>query len=89
MFYIILNCFEELVDTQNWHKLRFDGQFGRTGMTGYIKRSDRLGQICQMINWTSPLRRSRQGDRNAYMEHSIWRPVRPVRKFQSELGVVF
>ena len=61
-----------------WHsKLAQDKicwQFGRTDQTCHTKRSDWSGQLCQIVNWTSPLRRSRRDDRNAYIEHPIWNP---------------
>ena len=31
-------------------------------------------QVCQIANWTAPLRRSRRDDRNAYIERPIWGP---------------
>ena len=52
--------------------IKVSGQSGQTGQTSCTNRSDRSGKFCQIINWTAPLRRSRRGDRNAYMEHPIW-----------------
>jgi hypothetical protein len=88
-----------------WHpklaRLRFSGQSGQIGQTSKINWSDQSRQVCQIANWTTPLRRSRQDDWNAYIERPIWSPdeevmppgtpapVRPVRNAQFELGVVF
>ena len=62
------------VDTQNWHKSRFAGQSGRTGHTDRVNWSDRSRQLCQIVNWTSPLRISRRDNRNAYIERLIRTP---------------
>ena len=62
------------VDTQNWHDEGFLDNLGRTGQTSPLNWSDRSRQVCQIANWTVPLRRSRRDDRNAYMEHPIWHP---------------
>ena len=35
-------------------------------------RSDQSRQVCQITNWTAPLRRSHRDDRNAYIERPIW-----------------
>lgn len=35
-------------------------------------RSDRSDQSAQNANWTSPLRRSRRDNRNAYVKHPMW-----------------
>jgi hypothetical protein len=43
-----------------------------TGLTFDTHRSDRSDQSSQNAKWTSPLRRSRRDDQNAYVE----RPVR-------------
>ena len=62
---------------------RFSGQSGQTGQTSLINRSDRSGKIWQIINWTTPLHRSRRGDWNTYMERPIWSPdeeVMPLRR---------
>ena len=65
-----------------WHsklaRLRFSGQSGQTGQTSPLKRSDRSRQVCQITNWTGPLRRSHRDDRNAYIEHPIWSPDQEV-----------
>ena len=50
------------VDTQNWHDLGFLDNLGKTGQTSYMNRSDRSRQVCQIANWTAPLRRSRRDD---------------------------
>ena len=59
-----------------WHpklaNTEFAGQSGRTGQTSHVNRSDRSGQLCQIVNWTSPLRRSHRDDQNAYVEGPIW-----------------
>ena len=59
-----------------WHpklaRLRFSGQSGQTGQISCTNRSDRSGKVCQIINWTAPLCRSRRDDQNAYMERPIW-----------------
>ena len=59
-----------------WHpklaRLRFSRQFGQTGQTSHINRSDRSRQVYQIANWTTPLHRFRRGDLNAYIEHPIW-----------------
>ena len=61
-----------------WHsnlaQWRFSGQSGQTGQTSPIHWSDRSKQVCQIVNWTAPLRRSRRDDRNPYIEHPIWSP---------------
>ena len=61
-----------------WHpklaRLRFSGQSGQTDQTSHMNRSDRSRQVCQIANWTVPLRRSRRDDRNAYIERPIWSP---------------
>ena len=61
-----------------WHPklahIRFAGQSGQTGQTCHGNRSDRSRQVCHIVNWTSPLRRSHWDDRNAYIEHPIWTP---------------
>ena len=36
--------------------------------------ADRSRQVCQISNWTAPLRRSRRDDRNAYIERPIRSP---------------
>ena len=48
------------------------GTTGETGQTSSLNRSDRSGEFVQNAKYTSPLRRSRRDDRNAYMEHPIW-----------------
>ena len=66
------------VDTQNWLD-----NMGRTGQTSPLNRSDRSRQVCQIANWTAPLRRSRRDDRNAYIERLIRSPdegVMPPRR---------
>jgi len=71
------------VDTQNWHDEGFLDNMGRTGQTSPLNRSDRSRQVCQIANWTSPLRRSRRDDRNAYIERLIRCPdegVMPPRR---------
>ena len=40
----------------------------------WTDRSDRSRQVCQIANWTIPLRRSRRDDRNAYIERPIRSP---------------
>ena len=62
------------VDIQNWHDEDFLDNLGRTGQTSPLNRSDRSRQICQIANWTTPLRRSRRDDRNAYIERLIRSP---------------
>ena len=61
-----------------WHpnlaRWRFSGQSGQTGQTSPINWSDRSKQVCEIVNWTAPLRRSRRDDRNPYIEHPIWSP---------------
>ena len=59
------------VDTQNWHDEGFLDNLGRTGQTSPLNRSDWFRQVCQIANWTAPLRRSRRDDRNAYIERLI------------------
>ena len=59
------------VDTQNWHDEDFLYNLGRTGQTSPLNRSDRSRLICQIAKWTTPLRRSRRDDRNAYVERLI------------------
>ena len=64
-------------------RLRFSGQSGQTGQTSHMNQSDRSIQVCQITNWTAPLRRSRQDDRNAYIERLIRSPdegVMPPRR---------
>ena len=71
------------VDTQNWHDEGFLDNLGRTGQTSPLNRSDRSRQVCQIANWTVPLRRSRRDDRNAYIERLIRSPdegVMPPRR---------
>ena len=71
------------VDTQNWHDEGFLDNLGRTGQTSPLNRSDRSRQVCQIANWTAPLRRSRRDDRNAYIERLIRSPdegVMPPRR---------
>ena len=46
------------VRTQKWHDWK--------------NPSDRFGQVAQKEKWISPLRRSRRGDQNSYMERLIW-----------------
>jgi len=58
----------------NLAQWRFSGQSGQTGQTSPINWSDRSKQVCQIVNWTAPLRRSRRDDRNPYIEHPIWSP---------------
>ena len=73
----------ETVDTQNWHDEGFLDNPGRTGQTSPLNRSDRSIQVCQIANWTAPLRRSRRDDRNAYIERIIRSPdegVTPPRR---------
>ena len=55
-------------------RLRVFGQSGQTGQTSHINRSDWSRKVCQIANWTAPLRRSRQDDRNTYIEHPIQSP---------------
>ena len=62
------------VDTQNWHDEGFLDNLGRTGQTSPLNRSDRSGQVCQIANWTAPLRISRRDHRNAYIERPIRSP---------------
>ena len=55
-------------------------------------RLDRLGYVCQIVNWTAPLCRSRRADRNAYVERPIWSPdeeIMPPRRSarRSDLSV--
>jgi len=61
-----------------WHpklaRLRFSGQSRQTGQTSHMNRSDRSRQVCQIANWTAPLRRSRRDNRNAYIERPIRSP---------------
>jgi hypothetical protein len=61
-----------------WHptlaQLSFVEQSGQIGQTYHPNWSDRSRQLCQIDNWTSPLRRSRWDDRNADIEHPIWTP---------------
>jgi len=52
-------------------RLRFSGQSGQTSQTSHMNRSDRSRQVCQIANWTAPLRRSRRDDRNTYIERPI------------------
>ena len=54
--------------------IKVSGQSGQIGQTSHINRSDRSIQVCQIANWTEPLRRSRRDDRNAYIEHPIRSP---------------
>ena len=54
--------------------MRFAEQSGQTGQTYCVKRSDRSRQICQIVNWTSPLHRSHRDDRIAHIERPIWTP---------------
>jgi len=65
---------EAHVGNQNWHKSGFVGQPGRTGQTGHTNWSYRSGQICQIVNWTSPLHISRRNDPNTCIERPIWTP---------------
>ena len=64
--------------SQCWYpklaRFRFSEWSGQTGQTSRTNRSDRSGKVCQIVNWTTPLRRSHWDDRNAYMERSIWSP---------------
>ena len=55
-------------------QFRFSGQSGETGQTSLLNRSDRSRQVCQITKWTTPLRRSRRDNRNAYIERPIWSP---------------
>ena len=41
----------------------------KTGQTGSPNRSDRSDQSALKENWTSPLRSSRRGDQDSYMDH--------------------
>ena len=60
------------VDTQNWHDEGLLDNLGRTDQTSPLNRSDWSIQVCQIANWTAPLRRSHRDNRNAYIEHPIW-----------------
>ena len=75
--FLIQKLYQEIGDIC-WHSklawFRFSGQSGQTGQTSHINRSDRSIKVCQIVNWTAPLRRSRWDDQNAYMEHPIWSP---------------
>ena len=62
------------VDTQNWHDEGFLDNLGRAGQTSPLNRSDRSRHVCQIANWTAPLRRSRRDDQNAYIESPIRSP---------------
>ena len=66
------------VDTQNWHDEGFLDNLGRAGQTSPLNRSDRSRQVCQIANWTAPLRRSHRDDRNAYIERLIRSPYEGV-----------
>ena len=55
-------------------QFRLSGQSGETGQTSPLNRSDLSRQVSQIVNWTAPLRRSRQDDRNTYIEHPIQSP---------------
>ena len=71
------------VDTQNWHDEGFLDNLGRTGQTSPLNRSDWSRQVCQIANWTAPLRISRRDHRNAYIERLIRSPdegVMPPRR---------
>ena len=75
--FLIQKLYQETGDICWYSKLawfRFSGQSGQTGQTSHINRSDRSIKVCQIVNWTAPLRRSRWDDQNAYMEHLIWSP---------------
>ena len=61
------------VDTQIWHDEGFLGNLDRP-VRPPINWSDRSRQVCQIANWTAPLRRSRRDDRNAYIERPIRSP---------------
>jgi hypothetical protein len=45
-----------------------------TGLTFDTHRSDRSDQSAQNAKWTSPLRRSRRYDQNAYVERLVRSP---------------
>jgi hypothetical protein len=45
-----------------------------TGLTFNPHQSDRSDQSTQNANWTSPLRRSRRDDQNAYVERPVQSP---------------
>jgi hypothetical protein len=45
-----------------------------TGLAFHPHRLDRSYQSAQNTNWTTPLRRSRRDDRNAYVEHPVRSP---------------
>jgi hypothetical protein len=49
-----------------------------TGLTFHPHRSDRSDQSAQNANWTSPLRKPRQVDRNAYVGHPVRSPYEGV-----------
>ena len=65
-----------------WHpklaRFRFSGWSGQTGQTSRTIRSDKSRKVCQIINWTTPLRRTRRYDRKAYMERPSWSPDKEV-----------
>jgi len=50
----------------------FAPESARIGQTTPKNQSDRFGQVAQKAKWISPLRRSRRGDQNSYMERPIW-----------------
>ena len=70
--------------TTCWHPklahMRFAKQSGQIGQTYCVNRSR---QVCQIVNWTTPLHRSRRDDRNTYIERPIRSPdegVMPPRR---------